>query len=64
MFSCLTEIKVLLDKFPESHKNSLFYINIYEQSELIKHWFKNNNEEAYFLLIKDEEEDNDSNETD
>ncbi len=64
MFSCLTEIKVLLDKFPESHKNSLFYVNIYEQSELIKHWFKNNNEEAYLLLIKDEEEDNDSNETD
>ena len=64
MFSCLTEIKVLLNKFPESHKNSLFYINIYEQSELIKHWFENNNEEAYLSLIKDEVEDNDSNETD
>ena len=64
MFSCLTEIKVLLEKFPESHKNSLFYINIYGQSELIKHWFENNNKEAYLLLIKDEEEDNDSNETD
>ena len=64
MFSCLTELSVLIDKFPESHKNSLFYINIYEQSELIKHWFENNNEEAYLLLIKDEEENNKSNETD
>ena len=55
MFSCLTEISVLLEKFPESYMNSLFYIDIYEKSELIKHWFEKNNEEAFLLLIKVEE---------
>ena len=55
MFSCLTEISVLLEKFPESHMNSLFYIDIYEKSELIKHWFEKNNEQAYLLLIKEKE---------
>ena len=55
MFSCLTEITVLLEKFPESHMNSLFYIDIYEKSELIKHWFEKNNEQAYLLLIKEKE---------
>lgn len=53
MFSCLTEISVLLEKFPESYMNSLFYIDIYEKSELIKHWFEKNNEEAFLLLIKE-----------
>ena len=55
MFSCLTEISVLLEKFPENYMNSLFYIDIYEKSELIKHWFEKNNEQAYLLLIKEKE---------
>lgn len=55
MFSCFTQISILLKKFPESAKNSLFYTDIYEKSELIKYWLEKNNEEAFLLLIKEEE---------
>ena len=61
MYSCLTEISVLLEKFPEDYMNSLFYLDIYEKSELIKHWFEKNNKEAYLLLIKDEGEEEEIN---